>query len=162
MPTLKQSFKWYKSWDKGPEDSGSYHFCPDGNARDYGQQKLVSRHTDGGVHELNQVFADYIHQTVRTYEDQDYIEFDWTVGGIPINDKIGKEIITRFESNLKTDGQFVTDSNGRQSIHRKYDPTKTGCEGKVITANWYPIYKQISVQDVYQGKCLKSIMYHCI
>ncbi|CAG2177867.1 unnamed protein product, partial [Oppiella nova] len=151
--TLKQSFKWYKAWDKGPRlsDSGSYDFCPDGNARDYGQQKLVSRHTDGGVHELNQEFANFIHQTVRTYEDQDYIEFDWTVGAIPFEDKVGKEIITRFESDLKTNGEYYTDSNGRQSIHRKYDPKSTACFGKVISGNWFPIYKQISVQDKQHG-----------
>ena len=105
---LHQSFKWYESraGQKGLEDSGSYNFCPDGAARDFGQQKLLSKHTSGGVHEVNQQFSDYIKQTVRTYEDEDYIEFDWTVGPIPISDGIGKEIITRFETDLKTDNMF--------------------------------------------------------
>ncbi|CAG2111867.1 unnamed protein product, partial [Medioppia subpectinata] len=146
---LNQSFKWYKSIGNqtGLEDSGSYHFCPDGNARDYGQQKLISRHTSGAVHELNQQFADYIHQTVRTYEDRDYIEFDWTVGPIPMADKIGKEIVTRFESDLQTDGVYYTDSNGRQTIRRKYNPNIKGCTNSVITANWFPIYSHASIKD---------------
>ncbi|CAG2119217.1 unnamed protein product, partial [Medioppia subpectinata] len=146
---LNQSFKWYISIGNqtGLEDSGSYHFCPDGNARDYGQQRLISRHTSGAVHELNQQFTDYIHQTVRTYEDRDYIEFDWTVGPIPMADKIGKEIVTQFESDLQTDGVFYTDSNGRQTIRRKYNPNIKGCTNSVITANWFPIYSHASVKD---------------
>ncbi|XP_054158995.1 lysosomal alpha-mannosidase-like [Oppia nitens] len=150
---LNQSFKWYKSigGQKGLEDSGSYQFCPDGMARDYPQQSLISRHTDNGVHELNQQFSDYIHQTVRTYEDRDYIEFDWTVGGIPISDNWGKEIITRFESDLMTEGVFYTDANGRQTIRRKYDPNHKGCVNDVITGNWFPIYSHISVKDENNG-----------
>ncbi|CAG2104066.1 unnamed protein product, partial [Medioppia subpectinata] len=150
---LNQSFKWYKSVQSQPglEDSGSYQFCPDGKARNYGQQKLVSRHTSGAVHELNQQFTDFIHQTVRTYEDEDYIEFDWTVGAIPMNDKIGKEIITRFESDFQTDGVYYTDSNGRQTIRRKYNPNARGCRDNVITANWFPIYSHVSIRDENQG-----------
>ncbi|CAG2170574.1 unnamed protein product, partial [Oppiella nova] len=153
---LRQSFKWYKSVGNQPplEDSGSYNFCPDGNARDYGTQKLVARHTSGGVHELSQVFADYIHQTVRTYEDRDYIEFDWTVGGIPIVDKIGKEIVTRFESDLKSDGVYYTDANGRQTIRRKFNPQAKICGNNVIAANWFPIYSHVAVKDEKQGLAL--------
>ncbi|CAG2101230.1 unnamed protein product [Medioppia subpectinata] len=150
---LNQSYKWYKSMQSksGREDSGSYQFCPDGNARDYRQQKLISKHTLSAVHELNQQFADYIHQTVRTYEDRDYIEFDWTVGPIPMADKIGKEIVTRFESDLQTDGVFYTDSNGRQTIRRKYNPNIKGCTNSVITANWFPIYSHVFVKDENRG-----------
>ncbi|CAG2173918.1 unnamed protein product, partial [Oppiella nova] len=153
---LRQSFKWYKSRANQPglEDSGSYNFCPDGNANDYGTQKLVARHTSGGVHELSQVFANYIHQTVRTYEDRDYVEFDWTVGGIPTDDKIGKEIITRFESDLKSDGVYYTDANGRQTIRRKFNPQAKICGNNVIAANWFPIYSHVTVKDEKQGLAL--------
>ena len=65
---LHQSFKWYKpSAGEGgrQEESGSYHFCPNGTAHDYDQQKLISKHTSGGVHEVNQQFSDHIKQTVQ-------------------------------------------------------------------------------------------------
>ena len=150
---LHQSFKWYKSvgGQNGLEDSGSYQFCPDGNAHDFGQQKLLSKHTSGVVHEVNQQFSDYIKQTVRTYEDEDYIEFDWTVGPIPIGDGIGKEIITRFETDFKTDNIFYTDANGRQTIKRKFDTNRKGCTNNVISGNWYPIYSRIGIKDEKEG-----------
>ncbi|XP_054159740.1 lysosomal alpha-mannosidase-like [Oppia nitens] len=150
---LNQSFKWYKSigGQPGKEDSGSYNFCPDGMARDYPQQSLISRHTDNGVHELNQQFSDYIHQTVRTYEDRDYIEFDWTVGSIPVNDNLGKEIITRFESDLITNGLFYTDSNGRQTMKRELNLNSTLCNNNYISGNYYPIYNKIYIKNDNQG-----------
>ena len=150
---LQQSFKWYKSvqGQSGHEDSGSYNFCPDGEARDYGQPRLISSHSSGGVHEVQVQFSDYIKQTIRTYEDEEYIELDWTVGPIPDGDGQGKEIITRFESDLKTNGVFYTDANGRQTIRRHFDNNKRGCSNVVISGNWYPVYSRIHVKDENQG-----------
>ncbi|XP_054161157.1 lysosomal alpha-mannosidase-like [Oppia nitens] len=151
---LTQSFKWYKSRQYGTEKhlSGSYDFCPDGEARDYqeSQQTLISTTKGNGMDELNQQFGDYIHQTVRTYSDSQFIEFDWTVGPIPVDggDSLGKEIVTRFQStDLQTDGIYYTDANGRQSIRRQYDPTRLSCGDNVISGNWFPVYSHISVVD---------------
>ena len=148
---LKQSFKYYTSAAhvSGEEDSGSYNFCPNGEAHDLGAQKLLNTHTNGGVHEVNQQFGDYVSQTVRTYEDEDYIEFDWTVGPIPHD--IGREVITRFDTDLKTNGVFYTDSNGRQTLKRKYDPNHRICGNDIIAANWYPIYTRAYIRDEAQG-----------
>ena len=150
---LQQSFKWYKSVQsqRGKEDSGSYNFCPDGEALDYGKPKLISSRNSGAVHEVQQQFSNYIRQTVRTYEDEDYIELDWTVGLIPDGDGQGKEIISRFESDLKTDNVFYTDANGRQTMKRKFDNNKKGCSDNVITGNWYPVYSRIHVKDQKEG-----------
>ena len=150
---LKQSFKWYKSigGQPGKEDSGSYNFCPDGMARDYPQQTLISRHTVNGVHELHQKFSDYIHQTVRTYEDQDFIEFDWTVGAIPVDDHLGKEIISSFETNFINSGVFYTDSNGRQTMKHVFNKNSTLCNNNVISGNYYPIFNKIYIKDEKQG-----------
>lgn len=35
-------------------------------------------------------------------------------------DQYGKEIISRFETNLQTGGLFYTDSNGREILERRY------------------------------------------
>ena len=151
---FQQSFKYYKSigGKKGYEDSGSYHFCPDGVAESYVSQKLISRQISGGIQEVNQQFSDYVKQTIRTYEDEDYIEFDWTVGPIPIGDKIGKEVITRFETDFKTDNIFYTDANGRQTIKRKFEEKKRGCTDNNVTGNWYPIYSRIAIRDENEGQ----------
>lgn len=35
-------------------------------------------------------------------------------------DGLGKEIISRFDTDLQTDGRFYTDSNGREILERRY------------------------------------------
>jgi lysosomal alpha-mannosidase len=155
--TLRQSFKYYNSVSgvKNMEDSGSYQFCPNGTAHDFGAQKLISKFSSGSVHELHQQFSDYVTQTVRTYEDEDYIEFDWIVGPLPIDDDIGKEIVTRFESDLKNENIFYTDANGRQTVKRMFNPKSMACNNNVIPGNWYPIYSRISIKDEKEGKYIK-------
>ena len=110
---LKQSFKFYKS-----NHDSSYQFCSEGSVVDIDPKsaKLESIYSNGSVHEIKQRWNDWISQTIRVYEDQEYIEFDWTVGHIPVDDGIGKEIITRYETNFDTKGVFYTDANGRQNV----------------------------------------------
>ena len=38
----------------------------------------------------------------------------------PYRDGWGKEIISRFDTALRTDGRFYTDSNGRQILERRW------------------------------------------
>lgn len=40
------------------------------------------------------------------------------VGPIPIDDGLGKEVVTRLESDIQSDKTFYTDSNGRDLIKR--------------------------------------------
>lgn len=40
------------------------------------------------------------------------------VGPIPINDGIGKEIVTKITTGMETNKKFYTDSNGRDFIER--------------------------------------------
>jgi len=152
---LRQSFKYYlpDSGVKNIEDSGSYQFCPNGTAHDLGPSKLVSKFSSGSVHEIHQQFSEYITQTVRTYEDEDYVEFDWIVGHLPIENNVGKEIITRFETDLKNENVFYTDANGRQMVKRMFNTKSVGCTGSnnVITGNWYPIYSKIFIRDEKEG-----------
>jgi len=156
---LRQSFKYYNPIGgiKNIEDSGSYQFCPNGTAHDFTTQKLITKFSSGSLHELHQQFGDYITQTVRTYEDEDYIEFDWIVGPLPIADGVGKEIITRFESDINNENVFYTDANGRQIVKRMFDQKSTGCNDNVITGNWYPIYSNIFIRDEKQGIYIYSI-----
>lgn len=50
------------------------------------------------------------------------MEFEWLVGPIPVSDRVGKEVITRYRvPSIRSDGVFYTDSNGRQIIKRKRD-----------------------------------------
>lgn len=40
------------------------------------------------------------------------------IGPIPLEDGIGKEVITRMTANMATDKVFYTDSNGRDFLKR--------------------------------------------
>lgn len=64
-------------------------------------------------------------------------------------DKIGKEIVTRYTSNLKTDGAFYTDSNGREMLKRvrNHRPTWDLELEEPVSGNYYPVTSKISIKD---------------
>lgn len=64
-------------------------------------------------------------------------------------DMIGKEIITRYYSNLNSSGEFYTDSNGREMLKRKrdYRPTWKVNLQEEVSGNYYPITSKISLKD---------------
>lgn len=44
--------------------------------------------------------------------------FHFQIGPIPIDDGVGKEIVTKISSTLMSNKKFYTDSNGRDFIER--------------------------------------------
>jgi len=50
---------------------------------------------------------EWIAQVIRIYEGVNRVELEWLVGPVPIDDELGKEIVTKFRS---------TDSNGHDMI----------------------------------------------
>jgi lysosomal alpha-mannosidase len=65
------------------------------------------------------VNSPWLSQTTRLYAGQNNIEIEYQVGPIPWADGFGKEIITRFTSDIKSAQLFYTDSNGREVLERK-------------------------------------------
>ena len=42
-------------------------------------------------------------------------EFEWLVGPIPVQDGVGKEVVIVYDRpDIKSNGEFWTDANGRQ------------------------------------------------
>ena len=92
---------------------------------------------------LHQVFPDWLTQTIRLYDNHDFIEVSWTVGPIPFQDGLGKEIVSVWSTGLKCwdmscwgmlmtaivdlmeNQTWYTDANGRDmQQHRfNYRPT---------------------------------------
>lgn len=101
------------------------------------------------VDEAHQVFNEWISQVVRIYKTEKYVEFEWMVGPIPIDDEIGKEIVTRFTADINNNGVFYTDSNGREMIHRKRDTRETwNLEvNEPVAGNYYPIDAKIVMEE---------------
>lgn len=73
------------------------------------------------------------------------------VGGIPVEDGVGREVISRFDSSIKSNGHFYTDANGRemqrrQRNHRETWPLQID-EQEQIAGNYFPVTSKIAIED---------------
>ncbi|XP_063371793.1 lysosomal alpha-mannosidase-like [Cydia amplana] len=66
-----------------------------------------------------------------------------------LNIDLGREYVLRFETDLKTDGAFYTDSNGRQMLKRIRNsrPQWNVTLAEPIPGNYYPIVNEIYIED---------------
>ena len=46
------------------------------------------------------------------------MEFEWTVGPIPYEDRLGREVVVQYVTDLDSGDAFWTDANGREMIKR--------------------------------------------
>ncbi|XP_071483413.1 lysosomal alpha-mannosidase-like [Diadema antillarum] len=152
---VNQSFFWYNSSTGNSvsiQPSGAYIFRPnqsdpfplfDGKSV---QLKVV---TGDVVQEVQQQFTPWLSQVVRLYKGLQRAEFEWTVGPIPISDGLGKEIITRFDTNIQSGKTFFTDSNGRQILERILDQREDYeyNNSEPVAGNYYPINSRIFIKD---------------
>jgi lysosomal alpha-mannosidase len=150
-----QEFEYYKGMNgdnKKSESraSGAYVFRPDGQTPTLVAKIVESNLVETEVaKEVHQKLNSYITQVIRVYPNEDFVEFDYVVGPIPVDDKIGKEIISRFDSNLTTNGVFFTDANGRQVLKRvrNFRPTWNYTITEPTSGNYYPVNSRIFICD---------------
>lgn len=162
---FKQNFYYYDADGKyRPEkNSGAYIFNPS----DRGSMPVVPKVAEVEVirgpvvEEVHQVFSSWCTQVIKIYKHSDYIEFHWLVGPIPIhadpnNPSLqgpitdnGREIISRYETDMKTNGTFFTDSNGRETIRRLRDHRSDYhlYTSEHTASNYYPITSWIFIRD---------------
>lgn len=153
--TITQSFYWYRAMNGNNSDfdfraSGAYIFRPNGTSPiSLGTNVTVSVLKGPLVQEIQQTFAPWLSQIIRLYKGIDHVEFNWVVGPIPVDDGVGKEIITRFDTDMKTYGKFFTDSNGREILKRvkDYRPTWKLNVTEPISGNYYPVNSRIFLRD---------------
>ncbi|GKY91492.1 hypothetical protein MPSEU_000121400 [Mayamaea pseudoterrestris] len=91
----------------------------------------------------------WVHQVTRIFETQPFIEIEYTVGPIPIDDGRGKEIVTRWQSNIESDVTFYTDSNGREFQERRknHRPSWNLTTYEPVAGNYYPVNTAIYIKD---------------
>uniref|UniRef100_A0A8C3JTX6 Alpha-mannosidase n=1 Tax=Calidris pygmaea TaxID=425635 RepID=A0A8C3JTX6_9CHAR len=150
-----QSFYWYNASvgnDESLQTSGAYIFRPNSSQPiPVSSSKRVPTYLvkNALVQEVHQNFSSWCSQVVRLRVGQPYVELEWTVGPIPVEDGWGKEIISRFETTLQTDGRFYTDSNGRQVLERRrdYRPTWNLSQTEPVAGNYYPVNSRIFIKD---------------
>ncbi|KAJ8706808.1 hypothetical protein PYW07_012886 [Mythimna separata] len=86
---------------------------------------------------------------VKLYDNLNYLETEWIVGPIPITDDLGKEYVIKYETNIINNGEFYTDSNGRQMLKRKLDfrPQWNLTLAEPIPGNYYPVTNEIYIEN---------------
>ncbi|PNT63561.1 alpha-mannosidase At3g26720 [Brachypodium distachyon] len=150
---FEQKYKYYIGQDgngSDPQASGAYIFRPNGT---------VPINTDSQVHptilrgpildEVHRQINSWIYQITRVYKGKDYVETEFIIGPIPIDDGNGKELSTEIITNMATNRTFYTDSSGRDFIKRVRDYRS---EWKIevnqpIAGNYYPVNLGIYVED---------------
>ncbi|XP_051827566.1 lysosomal alpha-mannosidase [Antechinus flavipes] len=150
---VSQAFYWYNASSGDfthPQASGAYIFRPDKTKpfllSHWVKTRLVKKAL---VQEVHQNFSAWCSQVVRLYPGQRHVELEWTVGPVPVGDGWGKEIISRFDSQLKTNGRFYTDSNGREILERRrdYRPTWDLNQTEPVAGNYYPVSSRLYITD---------------
>jgi hypothetical protein len=143
-----------KSPDKSDQNSSAYIFRPSQPAQRLltvkpaaGKASFVE--TDVGVSIEAEFEQSWVKQKTSVFMNQPYVEIDYTIGPVPIDDGIGKEFVTKLCSPIQSNGIFYTDSNGREFLERKrgYRPSWNLTEFEWVAGNYYPVNAAIYVED---------------
>ncbi|CAK9177487.1 unnamed protein product [Ilex paraguariensis] len=150
--SVEQSYSSYSA-DDGSGDlqaSGAYVFRPNGTIPIQRKGKIPFRVLGGPIYdEVHQEINSWIYQTTRVYKAKEHAEVEFTVGPIPIDDGIGKEIVAQITTTMKTNKTFFTDSNGRDFLERIRD-YRADWDLEVnqpIAGNYYPINLGMYMKD---------------
>lgn len=153
ITAMNQEFYWYNASvgnADSKQQSGAYIFRPNKSEPILISQGYKTELYKGPlVQEVRQVVSPFISQVIRLYTGQQHAEFEYTVGPIPIADEWGKEVITRFDTDIKSNQLFYTDANGREMQERKYNyrPTWKLDDKEPVAANYYPVNSRMYIKD---------------
>ncbi|CAN6472468.1 unnamed protein product [Victoria cruziana] len=151
--SVKQSYISYAGFagtHKDPQASGAYVFRPNGTILTSSAAQMPVTVVHGPIlEEVHQEFSPWIHQITRIFKEKEHAEVEFFIGPIPVDDGIGKEVVTQITTNMKTNKTFYTDSNGRDFLKRirdfradwHLDVTQP------IAGNYYPLNLGMYVMD---------------
>ncbi|XP_052182651.1 probable alpha-mannosidase At5g13980 [Diospyros lotus] len=153
--SIQQSYSYYAAYD-GSQDteyfqaSGAYIFRPNYTVPISSKGQIPFTVLRGPIYdEVHQRINSWINQITRVYKEKEHAEVEFTVGPIPVDDGIGKEIVTQVSTTLKSNKTFYTDSNGRDFIKRIRD-YRADWKLEVnqpVAGNYYPINLGIYMKD---------------
>ncbi|KAL4362664.1 hypothetical protein GQ457_04G014770 [Hibiscus cannabinus] len=148
--SVRQSYSFYSGNSDIQQASGAYIFRPnDTDSTKLGDGASFTVLRGPILDEVHQKISSWVYQITRVYKEKEYAEFEFTVGPIPIDDGIGKEVVTRISAPMKTNKTFYTDSNGRDFLKRIRDYRKdwTLDVNEPVAGNYYPINLGIYMKD---------------
>ncbi|KAM0936003.1 putative alpha-mannosidase [Dioscorea sansibarensis] len=150
---VEQSFSYYPGDDGSgidPQASGAYIFRPNGTTSITPEAQVPSRIFRGPIlDEVHQQINPWIYQITRVYKGKEHVEFEFAIGPIPVDDGIGKEVVTKLTSTMMTNKTFFTDSCGRDFLKRIRD-YRSDWQLQVnqpVAGNYYPINLGIYMED---------------
>ncbi|WCJ40236.1 Alpha-mannosidase [Euphorbia peplus] len=153
--SVKQSFSFYAAYngtgnDKDPQNAGAYIFRPNGTFPiNPSSQAPLTVMRGPIIDEVHQQINQWIYQITRLYKGREHVEVEFVVGPVPIDDGIGKEVVTQIKTSMATQKTFYTDSNGRDFIKRLRD-YRSDWDLEVnqpAAGNYYPINLGIYAKD---------------
>jgi len=147
---ITQDFYYYKAVQNSEQNSGAYIFRPTDldpvlACNSQPQVQVVS----GPVVSEVRTVCGWLAQTVRLVNNEGFAEFEFQTDSIPMSDNVGKEVITRFTTNIRSNSVWFTDSNGRefQTRKRNYRPTWNLTVTEPVAGNYYPINAAAFLRD---------------
>lgn len=153
----EQTWLWYRSsvgTHGNQQASGAYIFRPNSSTAASVQYAAPVLQVARGplADEVRQTFAPWVSQRVRLAKDSRHLEITYTVGPIPIEDGLGKEVVSRISTDLQNAGECYTDANGREMIRRQRDfrPSwryNATAHGERVAGNYFPVTTAIMVRD---------------
>lgn len=148
--SMGHSYSYYSGHNNTDQASGAYIFRPSGTFPIKSEgQKAFTIIRGPLMDEVHQPVNSWINQVTRVYKDKEHAEVEFTIGPIPVDDGIGKEITTQITTGFKTNKTFYTDSNGRDFIKRVLD-YRSDWDLEVnepVAGNYYPINLGAYVED---------------
>ncbi|KAL0429671.1 UNVERIFIED_CONTAM: putative alpha-mannosidase [Sesamum radiatum] len=150
--SLEQSYIYYAGDDgrKGSQASGAYIFRPHGTFPIQSEGKIPLTVFRGPLFdEVHQMINSWIYQITRVYKEKEHAEIEFVIGPIPLDDGIGKEIVTQIKTKIGNNKTFYTDSNGRDFLERIRD-YRADWDLQVnqpIAGNYYPINLGTYIKD---------------
>eukprot|EP01119_Soliformovum_irregulare_P012239 TRINITY_DN316_c0_g1_i1.p1 TRINITY_DN316_c0_g1~~TRINITY_DN316_c0_g1_i1.p1 ORF type:complete len:409 (+),score=97.56 TRINITY_DN316_c0_g1_i1:38-1228(+) len=106
------------------QSSGAYVFRPNGtHPWPMNKENIpkTSVYLGSIVQEVVQVWNDWASQTIRICANSRFVEVTSTIGPVSIADGNGKEVISRYRSDIASGGKWYTDSEGQEFQERRYN-----------------------------------------
>lgn len=154
---ITQKFGYYFPSNIGWQP-GAYIFRPNTSSPyliDRPASFKMYKRENGALIEIHQKWTDWIWQTIRVDAKKNYIEFDYVVGPIPIGPgrSVGREVVTRYITNMANDGVFFTDSNGRQLLTRHKLRSETP---EQLGGSFFPVVSTAVIKNNHLERSNKS------
>ena len=129
--SVTQGFFYYSAENSGPwmlrpdQKSPEQALCVGKCNMATSIQVVHSPLVSGKVIEVIQKFDNWVTQTARVLPGQDTVELEWTVGPVPLNDNVSKEVFSRFSTDIKSGEKWFVDSNGYEVTSRRLNHRDT-------------------------------------